>query len=390
MNREPNMAMVRALVLVLGLACALPAAELGVARENGVLRLEPASLEGSHAGDRLPRVMLRPAPELVLPAGDNVDSNSPAHWEGDTLHVFMSGGGIPKPLTKRATGSDLFHLGNVLECRINNDDAFHKGRWGRWIEASHKDDQSGNLYGWYHNEPGDCCPQLKLTFELTEPRIGAIVSRDSGKTWTDLGFVLQAPSQSVECGTKNLFFAGGNGDFSVLLDSKNEYFYFFFSSYWGAASQQGIAVARMRYEDRDAPARKVFKWHNGKWTEPGDGGRLTPIFPAQRSWHQPDPDAFWGPSIHFNTHLNRYVMLMNRAQDTNWKQGGVYVSFNSDLSNPSGWTEPRKIHSSSDWYPQIIGIGKGETDKRAGRKARFFLKGRSAWEIVFLAPGEKE
>jgi len=32
----------------------------------------------------------------------------------------------------------------------------------------------------------------------------------------------------------------------------------------------------------------------------------------------------------------------------------------------------------------------GETDKRAGRKARFFLKRRSAWEIIFLAPGEKE
>jgi hypothetical protein len=368
-------------------------AHLGVVRENGFLRLEPSLAERSDRNGPLPSAVLKPAPELVLPAGDqkhSVDANNPAHWEGDTLHVFMSGGGIPKPLTKRATGSDLFHLGNAIESRINNDDVFHHGRWGRWIEATHKDDKSGNLYGWYHNEPGDCCPQLKRSFALTEPRIGALVSRDNGKTWTDLGFILQAPPQSVDCGTKNRFFAGGNGDFSVLLDARKEYFYFFFSSYWGETAQQGIGVARMSYADRDAPAGKVFKWHNGRWAEPGDGGRLTPVFPAKRSWHQSDPDVFWGPSIHFNTHLNRYVILMNRAQDTSWKQEGIYVTFNSDLSNPFGWTEPQKIHSSGDWYPQIIGIGKGETDKRAGRKARFFLKGRSAWEILFLAPGERE
>ena len=41
------------------------------------------------------------------------------------------------------------------------------------------------------------------------------------------------------------------------------------------------------------------------------------------------------------------------------------------------------------WYPQIIGMARGETDKLAGRTARVFLGGLSHFEIVFGKPGEK-
>lgn len=43
------------------------------------------------------------------------------------------------------------------------------------------------------------------------------------------------------------------------------------------------------------------------------------------------------------------------------------------------------------WYPQVIGTDPGgrETDKLAGRVARLFVHGKSAWEIVFAKPGER-
>jgi hypothetical protein len=107
----------------------------------------------------------------------------PAHWAGVTLFVFTSGGGIPKPLPSRCAGPDLLHLADVCESRIDNDAEFHKDRWGRWFEATWKAD-SGVLYGWYHNEPGDCCPELKKPFALTSPKIGAAVSHDDGRTTT--------------------------------------------------------------------------------------------------------------------------------------------------------------------------------------------------------------
>ena len=339
----------------------------------------------------VPTAVLRPAAELRLPADRAqfaIDCNMPAHWTGDTLHLLTSGGGIPKPLPKRSSGPDLFSLGEPIDVTIDNDATYHKGRWGRWFEATWKD-PAGPLYGWYHHEPEAACVEQKRSFELTVPRIGAAVSHDDGRTWKDLGIVLEAPRDSIDCATANAFFAGGHGDFSVLPDPRQEWFYFFYSNYAGPAAEQGVAVARMRVADRDAPVGKVVKWFDGGWKEPGLGGKCAPVFPVKRSWHVKDADTFWGPSIHWNTHVKRYVLILNRARDAGWKQEGHYVSFNRDLADPLGWSEPAKIHDGGEYYGQVIGIAKGETDKLAGEVARFFVHGRSSWEIVFTpAPGD--
>jgi hypothetical protein len=114
-------------------------------------------------------------------------------------------------------------------------------------------------------------------------------------------------------------------------------------------------------------------------------------------WHKPRADVFWGPSIHWNTHMGRYVMLLNHARDKDWNQEGIYVTFNSDVANIEGWTKPEKLIDgsrleASKWYPQVIGSSATgrETDKLAGRSARLFVAGRSRWEIVFLKPGESK
>ena len=322
-----------------------------------------------------------PSPEQP---GDT-DCNSPAHWDGDTLYVFNSAG---HPW--RSAGPDLFQLGQsankqaYIRTEYNN-----RVNGGRWIESTHKDDD-GTLYGWYHNEPAGLVPGTNLT----APKIGAVRSKDNGANWDDLGIVLEARPNSLRPDTPNKYFAGGNGDFSVILDRRKEYFYFFISTYWGAASDQGVAVARMLYTDRKEPVGKVWKWHKGEWSEAGLGGYLTPMFPAKVDWHREDVDAFWGPSIHWNTHLGQYVILLNRAIDKNWKQEGIYVTFNRDPSNPSGWTPPKRIleiQRADGWYPQVIGLSKEnrETDKLAGRAARLFVRGESRWEILFLKAGEK-
>ncbi len=327
-------------------------------------------------------VTLRPAPEIRFPGAErrspeepgDCDSNSPLHWSGGTLYVFNSAG---HPW--RAGGPDLFRLGeSYLKTEYHN-----QTNGGRWIEATWKADD-GTLYGWYHFEPAGLCPGT----HLTAPRIGAARSRDDGAHWEDLGVVLEAQPGTLNCATKNFYFAGGNGDFSVLLDQRQEWLYFLISTYAGAVSEQGVAVARMRWADRDAPVGRVWKWHAGAWNEPGLGGRVTPIFPARIDWHRADADAFWGPSIHWNHHLRRYVMLLNRARDFRWTQEGVYISFNADLANPRGWSRPRKIRGdlkADDWYPQVVGLDTRdlETDKLAGRMARLFVRGRSQWEIEF-------
>ena len=228
---------------------------------------------------------------------------------------------------------------------------------------------------------------------LTAPKIGAVKSTDNGETWRDLGVVIETPTGTLKCDTKNYYFAGGNGDFSVMLDPKQEWLYFLFSNYPSLVAQQGVAIARMRWADREQPVGKVWKWRAGQWDEPGVGGHVSPIFPAKVDWHREDADAFWGPSIHWNTYLRQYVLLLNRTKDGHFTQEGIYVSFSRDLAQSSDWSAPQKLALPADklgWYPQVIGLNKSsqETDKMAGRVARFFMRGGSQWEIVFRRPGE--
>lgn len=344
----------------------------------------------------LPKVELRAGTLVRFPGANRsssdqsgeCDCNSPAHWDGDNLYVFNSAG---HPW--RTAGADLFHLGtNYVRCDYDN-----KASGGRWIECTWKVEQ-GTLYGWYHFEPTGVCPGShpeSPRMNLTAPQIGAVKSTDNGATWHDLGVVLDAPTGTLKCDTKNYYFAGGNGDFSVMLDARKEFLYFFFSNYPNNIAEQGVAVARMPWAARDQPVGKVWKWCAGQWKEPGLGGHISPIFAARIDWHQADADAFWGPSIHWNTHLRQYVILLNRAKDGHFTQEGIYVTFNRDLSQPQGWSTPQKIplpQHQLAWYPQVIGLDKSkqETDKLAGRTARFFIRGLSRWEILFLKPGERD
>lgn len=312
------------------------------------------------------KVSLRSASPISLPGV--VDCNSPAVWIEDTFYIFTSAG---HPY--RSYGKDIFSLSEPQPVKFNNE-----VNGGRWIESVLLGEE-GILYGWYHLEPYGICPGTNLT----APQIGALRSLDNGATWEDLGIILKAPDETLDCKAQNGYFAGGHGDFCVLLDEKSDWLYFFFGNYGGKLEEQGICIARMPWEERDKPVGKVWKWYEGKWEEPGINGRVTPIFPATRAWQGEDCEAFWGPSIHYNTHLRCYVMLLNRAKGQGWKQEGIYISFNEELANPLNWSQPQKLYEGGRWYPQIIGLeGKG-TDKLGGERALFFMGGISQWEIIF-------
>lgn len=289
----------------------------------------------------LPMAVLRAVPPLELPGvtipeknrTGLIDGSSPLHWDGDTLYVFSSIG-----WADRSTGADLFKI-EKPSVRTHFDNEADRTIGARWIQATYKDD-SGLLYAWYQNETlGACSPDKRLTV----PRIGAAVSADNGLHWKDLGIVLTVPPDSLNCETANHYLAGGNGDLSVILDQQKRCFYFLFSSYHREVAEQGVAIARMAFADRDRPVGKVFKWSKDAWDEPGLGGHVTPIFPAAVDWHQAKVDAFWGPSIHYNTHLDQYVIVMNRAKDKQLAQEGVYVTFCRDAADPKGWTTPVKV-----------------------------------------------
>lgn len=321
-----------------------------------------------------PKAILRDAPEVKLPSP--VDCNSPSFWVGDTFYVLTSTNQGPR----RMKGSDQFHLGEPEEIKFDN-----KVDGWRWIECVWQADD-GVLYGFYHHE-FYVCPGTYLT----APEIGAAKSTDNGLNWTDLGTVVKARPNTIDCKSTNIFFAGGNGDFSVMLDKKKQYLYLYYTTYAGELSEMGVAVARMSWKDRDNPVGKFHKYYKGKWEEAGLGGLVTPIFPSNSTWMKKSVDGFWGPGIHWNTYLKQYVILMNRAVgEPKWPQEGVYISYSGSLSDPSKWTKPERIHEGGRWYPGVIGLTAKDkpTDKLCAKQARFYMRGGSNDEIVFFKDGE--
>lgn len=310
---------------------------------------------------------VRVVPGHAFPA--TVDSNSPAVRINGKLVIYNSTGLGPV----RSAGPNQFNLPES-----NYVSLIPLAHRPYWIESTWLD-ESGAIFAWYHHEPSGVCGRIPLT----APQIGALVSYDGGNTFFDLGIVL-ASGYPDDCTAQNGYFAGGHGDFSVVLGLNRNYFYFLFSNYSGPPDSQGVVLARMPVERRYTPVGAVEKYFQGSWSEPGLGGQVSAIFPATVSWSQPDADAFWGPSVHWNTYLKKFVMLLNRSCCApGWPQEGVYVSFNSALANAQGWSTPVKILDSVPWYPQVIGMGPEGTDKQAGRKAPLYIGGTSYWDIVF-------
>lgn len=320
------------------------------------------------------RVEIEDAPALQFPSG--TDCNSPCWWRGGRFYMLNSTGhptlSSGEDYTRMTRGGEIVYTG------------WRDG--GRWIESVHQA-PDGVLYGWYHNEPQHLIPaeyQEGHKYGLTAPFIGAVVSYDNGATWDDLGLVLTAAPDALNLETPNFFFAGGNGDFSVILDQKGEYFYFLIGTYYKDVTQQGVSLARMAAADLACPVGKVYKWHAGGWTEPGLGGKVTPVLPVAADWYSPGVDAFWGPSVHWNTHIRQYVILLNRAIDPVWKQEGIYLCLSPDLADPGSWSAPLRILDAQGWYPQVVGDpARGETERVAGRESRLFIHGESKHVIRF-------
>lgn len=321
---------------------------------------------------RTPSARLISTSRFDLPA--RIDSNNPAVWSlvdgAQRLFVISSWGGVPV----RTSGSTLESLRSEGPVAFTS----HPGH-GVWIEAIIPTDE-GTWYGYFHHErSADACgrPDRQL------PRIGALRSADRGHTWEDLGIILDAPPGTDACDSANRFVLGGVGDVTAALDADSKDVYLYFSQYSREPKSQGVAVARLAWADRDEPVGKVSVWNAGAWLPAGAG---TPLIPARQPFHDRSGtnDVFWGPSIHWNTYLEQYVMLLNRAKDDQFGQDGIYVSYSPTLSDPTRWTEPTKIFNGGDWYPQVIGtdIGTG-TDRTAGKRARFFMTGRSTRLIEF-------
>lgn len=354
------------------------AAVLGLSREPVTVRAQTTT--------RTPSATLVPASTILL--SEQTDSNSPAVWQ-------LVGGRWLFSVTTSFDGWPTLHVGTLLSTLSARGAVQFSTRQpphGVWMESIIPD-VDGTWYGYYHNEiPAEICGESRRTI----PRIGAARSTDAGRTWEDLGVILEAPRGWHDCQSANYYFVGGVGDFSVVLDHEQKDLYFFVSQYGNRDWTQGVAVARMAWADRDAPQGRMSVWWRGTTWIPARRFRDTadplfaypvgvPIYRASDGWHDDFAvDAFWGPSVHWNTYLEQWVMLLNRAKDVDWEPEGIYVAYSKSLTDPTAWSTPQRLLGGGAWYPQVMGLEpRTGTDRVAGERARFFLNGRSHYLIQF-------
>ena len=352
----------------------------------GVWLVGAGIVEVRAPADGGPTAALIPLPNRPIAFPAEVDCSTPMVWDlvdgSWTLFAIASWGGLPV-LVHGPQLDRLQRDGPITMVR-------HPGN-GIWMEAI-VPDEGGAWYGFYHHEvPADMCGRTDQTIL----NIGLARSRDRGVTWENLGMILDGPRDTQACGSLNRFQLGGVGDPSVILDADHRYLYVYFSQYGKDPSQQGVAIARMPWGNRDEPAGQLAVLQDGIWlparqVDRGSGPEWeypsgTALVPVGNPWHNGDfdVDAFWGASIHWNTYLERYVMLLNRAKNEDFDNEGIYISYSPTLDDPHAWSTPTKLINGGLWYPQVAGLEEGGTDRQAGQRARFFLGGRSSFYIQF-------
>nr|MCU0409180.1 hypothetical protein [Bacteroidales bacterium] len=342
-----------------------------------------------------------------------VDCNMAAAWIGDTFRIF------PGKYGEDPLWGDAAHL--MFADGMNADEAFRSdtsefkapmmppnvppgqdGLHGAvWFETVYQDplDASGKtLYAVYHNENyPSTLPYDSLTGKgyrninwpqgLQGPsspaavcRIGIMKSVDGGRSWDNRGIFIEDldPRLILKPHNTSETFAGGVGDPCAIASGDHLYLFYGEYGYPGVYDEetysrdtewsgQCISVARIALADLDNPEGKALRWDGKAFSVPYDGigkpveSLMIPREEGGGPASSPGGGFHWGPSVHWNTYLNCWVMLMGKVVGTSWKGSQVFISFNfnPDFSDPEKsqeWTSPVLLYEKPGyilWYPSL-------------------------------------
>jgi hypothetical protein len=390
-----------------------------------------------------PVFRLIPAERFVF--NSFVDCNMAEAWVGDTLRIFPGKYG-EDPVwgdARELKYADGLHADEVF---LTPHEQFvapvmppnappgtaglHGAVWFETMYQDEKDTSGKTLYGIYHNEnypqtlPYDAATGTGYTTTdwpqgLRGPesaaavcRIGIMKSTDGGKCWADKGIFIEDLNDRMIRKPHNISntFAGGVGDPSAV--ASGEYLYLFYGEYsypdaYSAGtydekkewSGQCISVARIKLSDLDNPEGKARRWDGTGFNAPHTGiGQPIPslqIAPEEGGGAASRAGKYhWGPSVSWNYHLQCWVMMMGKVEETSWRGSSIYISFNphKDLGegdNSIKWTKPQLVLTKPGrvlWYPSLQPMNTPEdidnknTCLKLGKRARLFVKDSEANE----------
>ena len=278
----------------------------------------------------------------MLPDGDTFQM----YWAGSTSYRSV-GPTIDSQTRNPSTGY-------ALTAGPSNSD-FDNG--GAWLMSVFRHD-GDHLIGFYHGEDHYWPPDYSNPGNIAWKSIAFCESTDNGITWTKLGQILTTPKWP---------FApkwGGPGDACVVYDEDN--------ARWVAFFQEGNQLLTAISTNEIPGPGTWLKYYNGSFSQPGLNGSASPVPGLQNH-------AGANPSVHFNTHIKKWVMVWHT-----WASTGIWLSVSDDLLN---WNTPINVVSTSsgqrNWYPTII----GKTDVLGGEYANLYWAkwpNASDWPRQFL------
>jgi len=184
--------------------------------------------------------------------------------------------------------------------------------------------KTGELLAFYHAEDQEEMASVGSGIPGFYCRVALAVSRDDGATFEDRRPVLSSRSPKNPKGTPDQ----GVGEPWVLTEPKGEFLYAYYTSH-ERTDGRGVQICMARCPVAKALKPEAWeKYYAGAFTEPGLGGKDTPILTSG----QPDVDAICAQVVYLPP-LHQFVMTfcLNAWREAgNAKRSGIYVTFSDD------------------------------------------------------------
>jgi hypothetical protein len=287
--------------------------------------------------------VLVPLPAGLPPYGHFPDGHISYLRDGAQMQMYWAG-----DTTYRTRGKNFFQMKDLQPVLGSGEKGTFDGD-GAWIYSVFRQSKT-DLIGFYHAENRRFKDDPSSNF-IAWKSIALALSNDNGKTWRKMGPILTSGKPKPD---KPAW--GGNGDFCVVRDEKNQR--------WICYYQEGVLCMAISRDPQGRPGtwRKYFNapFASSGFTEPGLGGRNSAI---------PGLENYSGgnPSVHFNTYLKKWVMVWHTWDSASPSPASFWLATSDDMLH---WKNPRLLLVPPDnlriWYPTILGES---SDLRADKKA---------------------
>jgi len=225
------------------------------------------------------------------------------------------------------------------------------------VSSAYRCPDTGELLAIYHAEDQEKMGHFPSGTPGFYCSVCLAVSEDNGRTLRKAGPIITSALPKDPQGMRDQ----GAGEACIVPDRQGRHLYCYYVEH-SRAEGRGVQIfmARSRLEDRARPG-SWFKLCQGAFSQPGLGGKETPVVSAQDH----GADACF-PHVTFSRLLNRYVMVFNingyrEIMERRPPQlSGTYLAFSEDGLR---WSEPRQLlkayalpvrGSEYAWHPTIV------------------------------------